>query len=528
MLGSPFLSYANQGAIRNDPLSPQLSRALEQFLPGLGITAKVFSGGQEPTGPRRTGSTRHDHGNAADVFFYKDGRRLDWSNPQDLPVFQEIVKRGKAAGLTGFGAGPGYMQPGSMHIGFGNPGVWGAGGRGANAPEWLRSAYSGGTASPVSNSQVIPASAQAGSAKTKGEPMNRLLGNMGGMNPQMAQLLGIDPKAARWNAVGSMLKGLGVGLMTDDWSKALDTSTQSMQDFRNEAIMGQQMQMQMEDRQAKMAEQAQQQKERARQQAAFDQLLAGVPPERRALAEAFPNQFAQQYAQEMFPGPQIPADPKSYAPIPYDMGNGQIGYGIPMEDGSFRPVQTPEGAQFLSPYEKAYQTNAGATRGKTVTEQELSASSDIAAADQALDLIRQIERNPGIDWGTGFTSLGNIVPGTSGYDFQNLVEQTKSGAFLTAIDQLRGMGALSNMEGQAATAAITRINTATSKEAFLKALDDYRKIVEAARERAIRRGPQGQQQDPQAVPAPMAPQAGGMPDLSTLSDAELEALANGQ
>ena len=201
------------------------------------------------------------------------------------------------------------------------------------------------------------------------------------------------------------------------------------------------------------------------------------------------------------------ADPKSYAPIPYDMGNGQIGYGIPMEDGSFRPVQVPEGAQFLSPYEKAFQTNAGATRGKTVTEQELSASSDIAASDQALDLIRQIERHTYIDRGTGLSSLGNVVWGTGGIDFQNLVDQAKSGAFLTAIDQLRGMGALSNMEGQTATAAVTRINTATSKEAFLKALDDYRKIVEAGRERALRRSQGGQ---PQAGPDLMpAPQSGG-------------------
>ena len=33
------------------------------------------------------------------------------------------------------------MQPGSMHIGYGNEAVWGAGGKGANAPEWLRDAY---------------------------------------------------------------------------------------------------------------------------------------------------------------------------------------------------------------------------------------------------------------------------------------------------------------------------------------------------------------------------------------------------
>jgi hypothetical protein len=107
----------------------------------MGVTMKVFSGGQDAEGSRRTGSHRHDGGNAADVFFYKDGRQLDWANPQDLPIFEDIVRRGHQAGITGFGAGEGYMRPGSMHIGFGAPAVWGAGGSGRNAPEWLRMAY---------------------------------------------------------------------------------------------------------------------------------------------------------------------------------------------------------------------------------------------------------------------------------------------------------------------------------------------------------------------------------------------------
>jgi hypothetical protein len=137
-----WLRENTQGKIRDMPISENLRNALS-FLPELGVEVEVFSGGQSPAGSggKRTGSTRHDHGEAADVFFYKDGRKLDWNNPDDLPIFQEIVRRGRASGLTGFGAGPGYMQPGSMHIGFGAPAVWGAGGKGANAPDWLREAF---------------------------------------------------------------------------------------------------------------------------------------------------------------------------------------------------------------------------------------------------------------------------------------------------------------------------------------------------------------------------------------------------
>ena len=139
-----WLDYANQGAIRNDPLHPKLVEALGSFLPQMGVTMQVFSGGQEAYGPSRTGSHRHDNGNAGDVIFFKDGRQLDWANPEDRPIFQEIVQRGKKAGITGFGAGPGYMQQGSMHLGFGAPAVWGDGGKGENAPGWLKAAFNGG------------------------------------------------------------------------------------------------------------------------------------------------------------------------------------------------------------------------------------------------------------------------------------------------------------------------------------------------------------------------------------------------
>lgn len=137
-----FIVYGNQGATRNQPLSPQLVQALG-FLPEMGLTAHVFSGGQPAIGTsdRRVGSTRHDDGGAADLFFYRGDERLDWRNPEHIPIFQEVVRRGREADLTGFGAGEGYMQPGSMHIGFGAPAVWGAGGSGANAPDWLREAF---------------------------------------------------------------------------------------------------------------------------------------------------------------------------------------------------------------------------------------------------------------------------------------------------------------------------------------------------------------------------------------------------
>ncbi|WP_455918667.1 hypothetical protein [Ensifer canadensis] len=168
-----YIRYANQGATRNRPLDDDLLKRL-QYLESMGITAEVFSGGQpsKAEGGARVGSERHDHGGAGDFHLYKGDRKLDWSNPDDLPVFQEVVRRGKEAGITGFGAGPGYMSGGSMHIGMGTPGVWGAGGKGDNAPGWLREAYNGAkSGKPDVIAEVIAAANQPGSIPTQTPPI---------------------------------------------------------------------------------------------------------------------------------------------------------------------------------------------------------------------------------------------------------------------------------------------------------------------------------------------------------------------
>ena len=42
---------------------------------------------------------RHDHGHSMDADFYIGDRKLDWNNPDDLPIFQQIVSQGKAGAL---------------------------------------------------------------------------------------------------------------------------------------------------------------------------------------------------------------------------------------------------------------------------------------------------------------------------------------------------------------------------------------------------------------------------------------------
>lgn len=175
-----YIQYANQGAVRSQPVSPELAQAFS-FLPEMGVGMNVFSGGQpeKGSGLPRVGSVRHDHGGAADVFFTKDGRRLDWANEADVPIFQEIVRQAKSRGVTGFGAGPGYMQPASMHVGFGNPAVWGSGGKGANAPQWLREAYGAAPSAMPSDGRVSMSTKGTGFMPQQEQAPKGILGFLG-------------------------------------------------------------------------------------------------------------------------------------------------------------------------------------------------------------------------------------------------------------------------------------------------------------------------------------------------------------
>lgn len=140
------------------------------------------------------------------------------------------------------------------------------------------------------------------------------------------------------------------------------------------------------------------------------------------------------------------------------------------------------------------QKEIGAARGKSAA----SASADFQAASNALDLVDELMTDPNRARGSGASSLGNWIPSTKGYDYQSKVDKAKAGAFLTAIQQLRGMGALSNAEGQVATQAVANLDTAQSEEAFLASLQAYRKIIEQGLQRAASAGGGGGMSSPGA------------------------------
>lgn len=140
-------------ATRNKPIAPELKQVLEKAAAAGGIEVIVItSGGQDPPGrgSRRTGSTRHDHGRAADLQCVVNGKTLSFTDEDAPAAILAFVTAAAAAGANGIGAGVGYMGNRTIHVGFGKTPedherlTWGARGQSAAAPRWLREAAQAG------------------------------------------------------------------------------------------------------------------------------------------------------------------------------------------------------------------------------------------------------------------------------------------------------------------------------------------------------------------------------------------------
>lgn len=160
------LSEDTKGKIRDLPIQDSLKALLIEAATRSGIDlVRVTSGGQAAKGTpgKRTGSTRHDLGRAADLSLSIGDRTLSFVRPSDLPFFRTFVTEACALGATGIGAGIDYMGPVTIHVGYGEAAFWGRDGKAAFAPGWLKEAVLAGRDRPAGSAPqqaVIDAPAQ--------------------------------------------------------------------------------------------------------------------------------------------------------------------------------------------------------------------------------------------------------------------------------------------------------------------------------------------------------------------------------
>ena len=95
--------------------------------------------------------------------------------------------------------------------------------------------------------------------------------------------------------------------------------------------------------------------------------------------------------------------------------------------------------------------------------------------------------------------VGTMIPyeykfgqsGTPAADFKSLYDQVKGGAFLEAVQRMKGTGAISEIEGTKATAALTAASTAQSPDAFRKEMSKFRDAIQTSMNNAATKAGKG-------------------------------------
>jgi hypothetical protein len=124
---------------------------------------------------------------------------------------------------------------------------------------------------------------------------------------------------------------------------------------------------------------------------------------------------------------------------------------------------------------------------EAVAERNANAPKAAQTARETLAVLEQALNHPGRKAATGASAWfnpNNFLPGNPAKDFNVLMAQIKGKAFLQAFESLKGGGQITQVEGDKATAAMGRLETAQSEEAFEAALNDLKAIARSALDRA--------------------------------------------
>jgi hypothetical protein len=164
-------------------------------------------------------------------------------------------------------------------------------------------------------------------------------------------------------------------------------------------------------------------------------------------------------------------------------------------------TRQPVGRVPKNNFEAAAETAEGRIAGETRGAAVAGLGGVEEKASQAIDLIDSIVNDPALPGVTGMIQ-GRIPPLTQGgTDLNVKIEQLRGKAFLEAFESLKGGGAITEIEGQAATRAMARLDRAQSTEEFMSALLELQGIVARGVQRARRKaGAQQPQDGPAASP----------------------------
>jgi hypothetical protein len=142
----------------------------------------------------------------------------------------------------------------------------------------------------------------------------------------------------------------------------------------------------------------------------------------------------------------------------------------------------------------------GKEKGEAQAKAEIGLPQVISSANQSIQQIDDLLKHPGFSSTVGFTLTPGMrfIEGSSEADFMARLNQVKGGAFLEAFNTLKGGGAISEVEGQKATDAITRMGKSQSEKEFTAAAEEFKRVIKSGVENAKIKAQGGR---PAAVPS---------------------------
>ena len=207
------------------------------------------------------------------------------------------------------------------------------------------------------------------------------------------------------------------------------------------------------------------------------------------------NQVPQEFANQPVLSPEQAAQLPTTQATPEDLKNlqgTQFQYGI-SQSGQNLGLPPTVGGVIKSPTLQEAEAMKG--RGENTAKQEAQSAEAAKALPALLDnsnylvsLIDSLKTHKGLSGVVGMPSLSGVIPGgirgTPEADFNTRLDQVKGKAFQEAFAALKGAGAITDIEGQKASAALARLNTAQTEEEFLNSLDEFKNIVIQGQTRA--------------------------------------------
>lgn len=162
-----------------------------------------------------------------------------------------------------------------------------------------------------------------------------------------------------------------------------------------------------------------------------------------------------------------------------------------IEEQRLRATPLPEGPKNIA---QKLREQSVLKSGEALTGAAVNARTKLPAmgdqAQTAFNAAQELTQHPGFEatvgmpnpFKGGFGPLGTF-PGSRARDFTSRLDNAKAQAFLQAFETLKGAGAITEREGEAATKALANLDTSVSEDQFKRNLQAYLDVIKRGYDR---------------------------------------------